>query len=41
MIDENDLVDGAPRLLEVTAPLVVPAAVAIRLLVTSKDVLHS
>jgi heme/copper-type cytochrome/quinol oxidase subunit 2 len=41
MVDENDLPLGAPRLLEVTAPLLIPASVAIRILVTSKDVLHS
>jgi len=41
MVDEADLPLGAPRLLEVTTPLIIPAAVAIRLLITSKDVLHS
>jgi heme/copper-type cytochrome/quinol oxidase subunit 2 len=41
MVDENDLETGAPRLLEVTAPLVIPAAIAVRILITSKDVLHS
>ncbi len=41
MVDETDLLFGAPRLLEVTAPLVIPTAVSVRLLITSRDVLHS
>ena len=41
MVDEADLIPGGARLLEVTAPLILPGGVAIRLLITAKDVLHS
>jgi hypothetical protein len=40
-IDENDLLFGTKRLLEVDKPLVLPTEVPIRFLITSADDLHS
>jgi heme/copper-type cytochrome/quinol oxidase subunit 2 len=41
MVLEEDLKEGALRLLDVDKPLVLPINIKIRLLVTSTDVLHS
>jgi cytochrome c oxidase subunit 2 len=41
MIQEKDLQKGQPRLLEVDEPLVVPVGAKIRILVTSRNVIHS
>jgi len=40
MLNEDDLIKGQLRLLEVDKPLVLPIATHIRVLVTSADVLH-
>jgi heme/copper-type cytochrome/quinol oxidase subunit 2 len=41
MISEDDLKEGAHRLLDVNNILLVPTGVPIRFLITSTDVLHS
>jgi cytochrome c oxidase subunit 2 len=41
MVDEKNLQKGQPRLLEVDEPLVVPVGAKIRILVTSRNVIHS
>ena len=41
MIQEQDLMIGGLRLLEVDEPLIVPSRTLIRLLITSDDVIHS
>jgi cytochrome c oxidase subunit 2 len=41
MINESDLVDGEPRLLTVDNPLFIPIETNVRLLITSKDVIHA
>ena len=41
MLAEEDLVEGSYRLLEVDNRIILPAQCAIRLLITSSDVLHS
>jgi len=40
-LNEDDLPLGFPRLLAVDQPLILPANVFVRLLVTSSDVIHS
>lgn len=41
MKNEDELLEGEPRLLTTTEPLVLPINVQIRLLITSADVIHS
>jgi heme/copper-type cytochrome/quinol oxidase subunit 2 len=41
MILEDDLLEGELRLLEVDERILLPEHVSIRVLVTSRDVLHS
>jgi len=41
MINEPDLVEGEPRLLTVDNPLFIPVETNVRLLITSKDVIHA
>lgn len=41
LVEDQDLKEGQPRLLQTTTELVVPAATDIRLLTTASDVLHA
>jgi len=41
LINESDLLDGEPRLLTVDNPLFIPVETNVRLLITSKDVIHA
>jgi len=41
LVNEDDLVNGTHRLLEVDNRLFLPVGIPIRLLITSSDVLHS
>jgi len=41
MVQENDLIEGSLRLLEVDTRLVLPTEKQLRLFITASDVLHS
>jgi len=41
MINENDLIEGHLRLLEVDNNIFLPVNTTVRLLITSSDVIHS
>jgi heme/copper-type cytochrome/quinol oxidase subunit 2 len=41
MVNEEDLISGSWRLLDVTAETVLPVNITVRLLITAADVIHS